>query len=96
MLHNLTSGSLNLLVNHKSGNHEWQTRSVVILLSRIESTRLTPVVADTMKGSYYANPVLDVPNVSAELRQAYPEYYGKNICKASYSRIIVPQNLTRY
>ncbi|EJF66425.1 Clavaminate synthase-like protein [Dichomitus squalens LYAD-421 SS1] len=34
---------------------------------------------DTMKGSYYANPVLDEPNVSAELRQAYPEYYGKNI-----------------
>ncbi|KAM5532185.1 hypothetical protein V8D89_014141 [Ganoderma adspersum] len=34
---------------------------------------------DTMKGSYYANPVLDVPDVSAELRQAYPEYYGQNI-----------------
>ncbi|KAH9853092.1 Clavaminate synthase-like protein [Lenzites betulinus] len=34
---------------------------------------------DTMKGSYYANPVLDEPNVSAQLREAYPEYYGKNI-----------------
>ncbi|RPD81683.1 Clavaminate synthase-like protein [Lentinus tigrinus ALCF2SS1-7] len=34
---------------------------------------------DTMKGSYYANPVVDEPNVSAELKQAYPEYYGKNI-----------------
>ncbi|KAI0374479.1 Clavaminate synthase-like protein [Pilatotrama ljubarskyi] len=34
---------------------------------------------DTMKGSYYANPVIDEPNVSAELRDAYPEYYGKNI-----------------
>ena len=45
--------------------------------------------ADTMKGSYYANPVLDVPNVSVELRQAYPEYYGKNICKLSYNHIIV-------
>ncbi len=33
-----------------------------------------------MKGSYYANPVLDEPTVSAELKQAYPEYYGKNIC----------------
>ena len=36
---------------------------------------------DTMKGSYYANPVLDEPNVSPELRQAYPEYCGKNICE---------------
>ncbi|KAI0651551.1 Clavaminate synthase-like protein [Trametes meyenii] len=34
---------------------------------------------DTMKGSYYANPVLDEPNVSSELRETYPEYYGKNI-----------------
>ncbi|KAL7285751.1 hypothetical protein ACG7TL_000860 [Trametes sanguinea] len=31
------------------------------------------------EGSYYANPVIDDPNVSPELRQAYPEYYGKNI-----------------
>ncbi|KAI0662528.1 Clavaminate synthase-like protein [Cubamyces menziesii] len=34
---------------------------------------------DTMKGSYYANPVIDEPNVPQELREAYPEYYGKNI-----------------
>ncbi|GJE87720.1 clavaminate synthase-like protein [Phanerochaete sordida] len=34
---------------------------------------------DTLKGSYYANPVLDEPNVPKELRDAYPEYYGKNI-----------------
>ncbi|KAI0768592.1 Clavaminate synthase-like protein [Trametes elegans] len=34
---------------------------------------------DTMKGSYYANPILDEPNVSPTLRAAYPEYYGKNI-----------------
>ncbi|KAI0670203.1 Clavaminate synthase-like protein [Trametes maxima] len=34
---------------------------------------------DTMKGSYYANPVLDEPSVSSALREAYPEYYGKNI-----------------
>ena len=33
-----------------------------------------------MKGSYYANPVVDEPNVPAELKEAYPEYYGKNIC----------------
>lgn len=41
-----------------------------------------PGSPDTMKGSYYANPVLDEPNVSPELREAHPEYYGKNICTA--------------
>jgi hypothetical protein len=35
---------------------------------------------DTLKGSYYANPVLDTPTVSDELRKAHPEYYGNNIC----------------
>lgn len=39
---------------------------------------------DTMKGSFYANPVLDEPDVSPQLREAHPEYYGKNIC-APYS-----------
>ncbi|KAI0803138.1 Clavaminate synthase-like protein [Irpex lacteus] len=34
---------------------------------------------DTLKGSFYANPVLDEPSVSPILREAYPEYYGKNI-----------------
>jgi hypothetical protein len=27
-----------------------------------------------MKGSYYANPLSDVPNVSDELRSEHPEY----------------------
>ncbi|TFY71132.1 hypothetical protein EVG20_g1865 [Dentipellis fragilis] len=34
---------------------------------------------DTLKGSYYANPVVDQPSVSVALRDAYPEYYGNNI-----------------
>ncbi|KAK1232384.1 hypothetical protein PQX77_004476 [Marasmius sp. AFHP31] len=34
---------------------------------------------DTLKGSYYANPVVDVPKVSDEDRSNYPEYYGANI-----------------
>ncbi|KDQ54855.1 hypothetical protein JAAARDRAFT_37966 [Jaapia argillacea MUCL 33604] len=34
---------------------------------------------DTLKGSYYANPVVDVPTVSQASRDAYPEYYGQNI-----------------
>ena len=36
-----------------------------------------------LKGSFYANPVIDDPQVPQKLREAYPEYYGKNICKAS-------------
>ncbi|KZT06313.1 Clavaminate synthase-like protein [Laetiporus sulphureus 93-53] len=34
---------------------------------------------DTLKGSYYANPVIDTPDVPQTLRDAYPEYYGSNI-----------------
>ncbi|KAI0274777.1 Clavaminate synthase-like protein [Gloeopeniophorella convolvens] len=34
---------------------------------------------DTLKGSYYANPVIDAPSVKASLQEAYPEYYGVNI-----------------
>ncbi|KZT22138.1 Clavaminate synthase-like protein [Neolentinus lepideus HHB14362 ss-1] len=37
---------------------------------------------DTLKGSYYANPVVDNPTVSSVLRKAYPEYYGNNIWPA--------------
>ncbi|KAJ4000266.1 Clavaminate synthase-like protein [Lentinula boryana] len=34
---------------------------------------------DFLKGSFYANPVLDSPSVSNEYKTAYPEYYGDNI-----------------
>ncbi|KDQ14110.1 hypothetical protein BOTBODRAFT_174921 [Botryobasidium botryosum FD-172 SS1] len=34
---------------------------------------------DTLKGSYYANPIVDIPTVSAEEQAAHPEYYGNNI-----------------
>lgn len=34
---------------------------------------------DTMKGSFYANPMIDDPNVSDDLKKQFPEYYGKNI-----------------
>ncbi|KAF8559355.1 Clavaminate synthase-like protein [Imleria badia] len=34
---------------------------------------------DTLKGSYYANPTIDVPDVPTELREQYPEYYRSNI-----------------
>lgn len=35
---------------------------------------------DTLKGSYYANPIIDFPDVSPELREQYGEYYRSNIC----------------
>jgi len=37
---------------------------------------------DTLKGSYYANPMVDMPNVDDAQRAAHPEYYGKNIWPA--------------
>lgn len=39
--------------------------------------------ADTLKGSYYANPVIDTPSIHPNLQEAYPEYYGTNICQFS-------------
>ncbi|KAG9013938.1 hypothetical protein FRB94_004318 [Tulasnella sp. JGI-2019a] len=38
---------------------------------------------DTMKGSFYANPIVDEPKVSEELKRQFPEYYGKNIWPAT-------------
>jgi hypothetical protein len=38
-------------------------------------------VTDTLKGSYYANPVVDKPSLSQSEQVEYPEYYGQNICK---------------
>ncbi|PPQ64743.1 hypothetical protein CVT26_002687 [Gymnopilus dilepis] len=34
---------------------------------------------DTLKGSYYANPITEEETVSPQGREAFPEYYGKNI-----------------
>jgi hypothetical protein len=38
---------------------------------------------DILKGSYYANPIEDAPSVSSAQREAYPEYYGENVCTCS-------------
>ncbi|KAG8982963.1 hypothetical protein FRB90_006436 [Tulasnella sp. 427] len=38
---------------------------------------------DTLKGSYYANPIVDNPQVSEELKKQFPEYYGKNMWPAA-------------
>lgn len=42
---------------------------------------LNSLFTDTLKGSYYANPIVDTPNVTETQRQAYHEYYGTNICQ---------------
>jgi isopenicillin N synthase-like dioxygenase len=34
---------------------------------------------DTLKGSYYANPVVDVPDVNPAVKAAYPPIYGNNV-----------------
>ncbi|KAJ7169475.1 Clavaminate synthase-like protein [Mycena filopes] len=34
---------------------------------------------DVLKGSFYANPVVENPTVPAELKEEYPEYYNENI-----------------
>lgn len=38
---------------------------------------------DTLKGSYYANPIVDAPQVSEELKQQFAEYYAPNIWPAA-------------
>ncbi len=52
----------------------------VWLMSRTHMNCGSDLLSDTLKGSYYANPVIDRPQVSQALREAYPEYYGSNIC----------------
>lgn len=38
---------------------------------------------DTAKGSFYANPLLDTPDVSEALKAGYPEYYEGNTWPSS-------------
>lgn len=35
--------------------------------------------ADLLKGSFYANPILDIPTTEASLIERYPSYCGANI-----------------
>lgn len=54
----------------------------VCSLSSIKSAFRTLVFfigIDTMKGSFYANPVLDEPDTTLEQKLKYPEYYSHNI-----------------
>ena len=54
---------------------------LVAKISFICNLRVT--LPDTLKGSYYANYAVSDMKVSPEHLEAYPEYYGKNICKNS-------------
>lgn len=38
---------------------------------------------DTLKGSFYANPIVENVTVSDEEKRQFPEYYGKNICMSA-------------
>lgn len=38
---------------------------------------------DTAKGSFYANPLLDSPDVAQDLKETYPEYYEGNTWPSS-------------
>jgi hypothetical protein len=64
-------------VTHVAGGHERQTWYEHHPVSGYFSTSQ----ADTLKGSYYANPLIDHPSVHPSLQEAYPEYYGANICQ---------------
>lgn len=48
------------------------------LLSVYEGSFNT-ILPDTLKGSYYANPLVDNPRVDKSEQEAHPEYYGRNI-----------------
>jgi hypothetical protein len=48
-------------------------------MSSLTSSFLS-IVADTLKGSFYANPIQVDHTASPEEMHAFPEYYGKNIC----------------
>jgi len=69
----------NTACNHK-GNHEREARSDNLLFN-VHLFHLFFSLIDTLKGSYYANPVVDKPSVSQSEQERYPEYYGQNICK---------------
>lgn len=43
---------------------------------------------DTLKGSYYGNPLLDRPNVDPEIRRKHPEYYKGNIWVSNFALVL--------
>ena len=44
---------------------------------------IVTTTSDTLKGSFYANPMVEQLTVSDEDRLQFPEYYGENICESA-------------
>ncbi|KAF5355765.1 hypothetical protein D9756_004042 [Leucocoprinus leucothites] len=78
---NLKSSSLKWVVCDDEGNYEWEARSggPLFYVGRSVVNLSGFLMADTLKGSYYANPVVDKPSLSQSEQEKYPEYYGQNI-----------------
>ena len=77
-LHFLTEGELlQEIMNGQPGKYRSKCRRKLVLNLAI----------DLLKGSYYANPIVDNAVASPEERAAYPEYYGRNICKPMSGRM---------
>jgi len=47
-------------------------------------------ISDVLKGSFYANPMVEQVTVSDEDKLQFPEYHGNNICKPVTKMHIVP------
>ncbi|GJJ09559.1 hypothetical protein Clacol_003782 [Clathrus columnatus] len=58
-------------------NNERQTRSICIFLAN-PCPRID-IFVDFLKGSFYANPILDEANVGLDQIIEFPEYYSRNI-----------------
>ena len=60
---------------------------IPINLSRVKLTCSSAI--DTLKGSFYANPIIDLPTVPDSDKSAYPEYYRDNICQYTCHRCFI-------
>jgi hypothetical protein len=61
-------------------------------VSYTAAKRPLTVKLDTLKGSYYANPVVDVTNVHPAVKAEYRPFYGDNVCMC-YSFVPVIRRL---
>lgn len=57
-------------------------------------TSMSIALSDTLKGSYYANPIVEDISVPDDERKRFPEYYGKNICASNAHFKITPSKVS--
>lgn len=50
-----------------------------LLLISVASVDVLTSLTDLLKGSFYANPLMDDAEIPEEKRAQFPEYYGYNI-----------------